>query len=261
MTCLSAHLGYLFTELPLTERLAAASRAGFTAIEHPEPWAIPAPEMRARLGDLGLGFIQVTSGMGGGDEKGLAALPGREAAFREGFARALDYAAEVGAGFIHPMAGIPRAAGADTTYRANLDWALERLDGYRQRLLLEAITLPGYHLASLDAALALQAALDGKPLLLLDSFHAHRLGENPALWAARHGPRIGHVHIADHPGRHEPGSGTLDFPALLAALRASGYAGALGFEYIPTTTTTDSLRFLPGWRDLLQPRPDTGHRP
>lgn len=249
MTRLSAHIGYLFTELPLADRLAAAARAGFTAVEHPEPFALPARELRARLADLGLSFTQVTSGMGAPGEKGLAALPGREAEFRDGFARALEYAQAIGCAFLHPMAGVPQGSwlAAGESYRANLSWALERCAGSGVGLLIEAITLPGYYLGTLAEAAAVQDAFAGRPALLFDSYHAATLGEDPAGWIGRHAARIGHVHVADHPGRHQPGSGQIDFAALCTALRRADYAGAIGFEYLPSSTTAESLGFLPGW--------------
>ena len=253
MTRLSAHIGYLYTDLPLAERLAAAARDGFTAVEHPEPWAIPAAEMRARLADLGLVFAQVTSGMGAPGEKGLAALPGREDAFRDGFARALDYAQAIGCPFVHPMAGVPDAgpASAQAIYRENVAWALDRCAGAGVRLLVEAITLPGYAMGTLADAAALQDAFDGRLSLLLDTWHATVLGIDPAVWAAENAARIGHVHIADHPGRHEPGTGAIDFPRFLGALRAAGYGGAIGFEYVPSRPTAETVGFLPAWKRLL----------
>ncbi len=253
MTRLSAHIGYLYTELPLPERLAAAARDGFTAVEHPEPWAIPAAEMRARLADLGLGFAQVTSGMGEPGEKGLAALAGRRVAFRDGFARALDYAAAIGCPFVHPMAGVPAGdpAAAQATYRDNIAWALDRCAGTGVRPLVEAITIPGYTMGTLSEAIALQDAFSSRLSLLLDTYHATVLGLDPAAWIAGNAARIGHVHIADHPGRHEPGSGAIDFPAVLSALRAAGYAGAVGFEYLPTRPTPETVGFLPDWKRRL----------
>jgi hydroxypyruvate isomerase len=255
MTRLSAHIGYLYAELPLADRLAAAAADGFTAVEHPEPWAIPAAEMRTRLADLGLGFAQVTSGMGEAGEKGLAALPGRVDAFREGFMRTLDYAAAIGCPFVHPMAGVigdgvdPAAARA--TYRENVAWALDRCTGTGVRLLVEAITIPGYAMGTLAEAAALQDAFGGRLSLLLDTFHATVLGLDPTAWATANAARIGHVHIADHPGRHEPGTGAVDFAGFLAALRGAGYGGAIGFEYVPSATTADSLGFLPDWKRRL----------
>lgn len=255
MNRLSAHIGYLYAELPLEERPAAAARDGFTAIEHPEPWAMPAAKMRALIGDLGLTFAQVSSGMGdpAKGEKGLAALPGRESDFRCGFDRAADYALGVGAGFVHPMAGLAPMDDAEArkVYAANLDWAAERLQRTGLRLLVEAITIPGYHLATLAYASDVQDRLGAAQLF--DTYHAATLGADPATWIAANSARIGHVHIADHPGRHEPGTGSLDFPSILAALQDAGYAGAIGFEYLPAATT-ESAAFLPGWKALLSQR-------
>jgi 2-dehydrotetronate isomerase len=235
----SAHIGYLYSDLPLSGRPTAAARDGFTAIEHPEPWSIPANDMRALLVDLGL-TSQVTSGMGdvGKGEKGLAALAGREAEFRVGFDRALEYAVAIGCPFVHPMAGVPTGGVLDAaeTYRLNLSWALSRVEGTGVRILVEAITIPGYHMSSLAFAAELQ-----------NQFH----GRFDLLWAAKNADRIGHVHIADHPGRHEPGTGVLAFERILSALRAGGYAGAMGFEYVPSAATSTSAAFLPGWKRLL----------
>lgn len=253
MTRLSAHIGYLYTELPLVERLAAAARDGFTAVEHPEPWAIPAVEMSARLADLGLTFSQVTSGMGATGEKGLAALPGREADFRSGFMRALDYANVIGCPFVHPMAGV---GGDEATYRSNVGWCLCACEGGPAQVLVEAITVPGYQLGTLRAATALQDAFPGL-LLLLDTYHALIQGEDPASWIRTNPARVGHVHVADYPGRHEPGSGGIDFTTFLRALQAVGYGGAIGFEYIPTTATTPSTGFLPVWKAQLSVRVST----
>lgn len=247
MTRLSAHIGYLYTELPLADRLAAAAADGFTAVEHPEPWSIPAAEMALRLADLGLTFSQVTSGMGAEGEKGLASLPGREAAFRAGFQRAVDYAQAVDCAFVHPMAGV---RGEDATYLANIEWGLRTCEDTGLRLLVEAITLPGYHMNSLTNACALQDAFPAIALLF-DSYHARVLGEDPVSWVHTHVARIGHVHIADHPGRHEPGSGTIDFDVLLTALRTAGYAADIGFEYIPSTLTSASTGFVPSWSARL----------
>lgn len=253
MTRLSAHLGYLYADLPLARRLEAAARDGFTAVEHPEPFAIPAPEMRRRLDDLGLTFSQITSGMGDPGEKGLACLRGREDAFRSGFRRARDYAAEIGCPFVHPMAGIVQGSWLEAaeTYQANLGWALRQCEAENLRVLVEAITIPGYFMGTLQAAAELQDAFGGRFDLLFDSYHATVLGSEPARWVATNGHRIGHVHIADHPGRHEPGSGRIDFDALLGALARAGYAGAIGFEYIPSDTTTASIRFLSDWQRRL----------
>jgi len=255
MNRFSAHIGYLYSDLPLAERPAAAARDGFTAIEHPEPWAIPAKEMRALLSDLGLTFSQLSSGMGDASkgEKGLAAVIGREAEFKASFDRALDYARDIGCPFVHPMAGAPKGGVLDAaeTYRRSLSWALQRVEGSGVRVLIEAITIPGYYMGSLALAAELQDQFHGHFDLLFDTYHAANLGEDVVSWAERSAGRIGHVHIADHPGRHEPGTGTLAFESILTALRTGGYMGAIGFEYFPSAATPTSAAFLPEWKRLL----------
>lgn len=230
---LSAHIGYLFTDVPLEARPAAARAAGFDAVEHPAPFAIAAPELRAILTDLGLGLAQITSGMGAAGEKGLASLPGREAEFRDGYARALDYAEEAGSPFVHAMAGVN---GDDVTYRANIEAAMRMAEGRRPQVLIEAIShraVSGYHLHRLSQLL--QMGRDYPALrLLIDTYHATANNEDPLTAIAAAGGQLGHIHIADFPGRAEPGSGALDFTPLFAALKAADYAGAIGFEYIPS---------------------------
>lgn len=245
----SAHLGYLYTELPLVDRIAAAARDGFNAIEHPAPYGIPATEMRARLNDLGLTFSQITSGMGDpqAGEKGLACLAGREAEFREGVLRAIDYASVVGCPYIHPMAGVPK--GDDPSpYRDNIATTVELARDAGMRVLVEAITIPGYAMGTLDKAAALQDELADHLDLLFDTYHAKVLDVEAVEWIAREARRIGHVHIADHPGRHEPGTGQINFQPILKALFSDGYRGAVGFEYVPSRPTPETISFLDDWK-------------
>lgn len=256
----SAHIGYLFTELPLFERIAAAAAAGFTAIEHPQPFAIPAAEMRAELARRGLVISQIAAAIGDAakGEKGLAAMPGREPDFREEFNRALDYAVAVGCPFLHPMAGVPstsdKAAVADT-YHGNLDYAVERSAGTSVKVLIEAISVaavPGYAMSTLAQAATIQDMFGpGNIALLVDTYHAQATGIGLEAWIATNSHRIGHVHIADHPGRHEPGTGGIDFRSVLDALVDHAYEGAIGFEYIPSITTIDSVGFLGRWKEHM----------
>ncbi|MEJ0012112.1 MAG: TIM barrel protein [Bauldia sp.] len=258
---LSAHIGYLFNDIALKERPAAARRAGFDAVEHPQPFAVPAVEMAAIIKGEGLTFAQLAAGNGDAakGEKGIAALPGREAEFRESFLRSIDYAETVGAPYVHPMAGVaPKDADAATvsaTYLANLAFAVEACRGRDCSVLVEAISgaaVPGYHIATLsDVLKAADAVAPSEIFVLLDTFHASCNGEDPADFASANVARIGHVHIADHPGRHEPGTGTLQFVPFLATLIAQDYSGAIGFEYIPTAGTEAGLGWMPSWQKQL----------
>ncbi|WP_114965778.1 TIM barrel protein [Alkalilacustris brevis] len=244
----SAHLGYLFTDLRLEQRFAAARAAGFDAVEHPDPTALPPARLRALLGENGLRLAQMTSGTGNPGEKGLASLPGREAEFRDGFARALDYAEGVECPFVHPMAGV---GGDAATYRRNIEAAAALCEGRRPRLLAEAISeaaVPGYFMASVDTLLSLAADMDGRLSVLIDTFHACASGCDPVAALRAAAPWLGHVHIADHPGRGEPGTGAIAFEPVLATLYELRFSGAVGFEYHPTGP--DHLNWLPDWASM-----------
>ena len=241
---LSAHIGYLFADRRLEERFAAARAAGFDAVEHPAPFELSPERARALLDALGLTLAQISSGTGGPGEKGLASLPGREQAFRDGYARALDWAEAAGCPLVHAMAGVQ---GDPATYRRNLDAALRLCEGRRPRLLVEAISaaaVPGYHMAHISDLLKLAQDLPGVRLLV-DSFHAATDGHDPAAAIRAAREALGHVHIADHPGRGQPGTGALNFAGIVAALDETGYAGAIGFEYVPDGA--DHLTWLPTW--------------
>jgi 2-dehydrotetronate isomerase len=232
-----ANLGFLFAGLPLAERIAAATAAGFDGVEfHDHVQRDDPARIAALLAGAGLRVGAINSGMG--DSFGLAALPGAEARFAADLSAAHDAAQAIGAPAIHVVAG--RGATCDATYRANLRRALDLTD---RDLLIEPISpaaVSGYHLASLEAALAVQDAL-GTPRLrvMFDWFHmAATMGPRAAGAALlRHRDRIGHVQIASWPERTEPGAD------LVAQVEAAGF-GAVGLEYRPTRPEAEALRAL-----------------
>lgn len=254
---LSAHIGYLFTEFPLAERAAAAADAGFTAVEHPQPFGIEPTRMLSDLRQHGMVFSQIAAGTGdpAKGEKGLAALPGREGDFQDGFKRSLEYALKIGCPLIHPMAGVPDqsdAAEAKRTYLKNIDYAVELTLDLPIKVLIEAISdaaVPGYYMSTLEEAVIVQDIHGpGNVSLLVDTFHAAANGFDLAPWVRANAYRIGHVHIADHPGRHEPGTGSFPFEPFLQALSSESYEGAIGFEYLPRKDTSSGLEFLRTWK-------------
>lgn len=261
--CLSAHIGYLFADRPLAERAAAAARAGFNGIEHPQPFAVPAKDMRALLDQHSLAFCQLCAATGDASrgEKGLAAVSGREQDVLESLDQSLDYAEAIGCPFVHLMAGIvpshvspERAA---ETYLSNFEVAVERTRGRPVRILIVAIgqaTVPGYHMHRLDQAFAFARAFaPGAVSVLLDTFHAAANGEDAVALIGANADLLGHIHIADHPGRHEPGTGSIGFDAILGALEDVGYTGAIGFEYLPAASTEVGLSWIRRWRERLGP--------
>ncbi|WP_394199295.1 TIM barrel protein [Litoreibacter albidus] len=250
---LSAHLGYLFTNLPLMDRFSKARGAGFDCVEHPAPFDISPSEMVDLLETNGLKMAQISSGMGRSGEKGLASLPDREDEFKEGFSRALDYAEHIGCPFVHAMAGVK---GDETTYLKNIDVAQKLSEGRTPELLIEAIssaTVPDYFMSDVDRLLDL--ATSRKFKVLIDTFHACAMQCDPADAIRRAGSALGHVHIADFPGRAEPGTGTTNFQGILSALDAIAFSGAIGFEYVPSGQ--HHLNWMTKWTAHLRAQQST----
>ncbi|PWC78103.1 TIM barrel protein [Azospirillum sp. TSH64] len=252
---LSAHIGFLFTEQAFAERPEAARRVGFGAVEHPNPFDTPAPELARRLSDAGLRFAQ--TGFPAGDvtrgEKGFAALPEHVARFRSSVQPTLDYAEAIGCRLVHAMAGVRPADVANPllweTYLENLAFAADAAATRGIDILIEPIgpgSIANYIID--DPGLAITAIHDlRRPNvgLLMDIYHCVSLGHDPVRLITEHAAIIKHVQIADFPGRHEPGSGTIAFDPIFEALKAVGYSGYIGCEYHPSLTTAASFSWLP----------------
>ena len=266
---LSAHLGYLFTEVALEERFAAAARAGFAVIEHPSPYTLPAARFRELCDENGLHVAQIALPAGRRGEKGLAALVDRRAEFAASLAQGIDYALAVGSPLIHPMAGVPEG-GADTAatwtcYIDNLALACEAAKAAGLTVIIEPIgpdTLAGYYMDHPDLAVrALEAVGSPDMLLSFDVFHATRAGVDLIAFTAAQGARFGHVQIADDPGRHEPATGGIDFARFFDALDRAGYSGPIGLEYHPLSNTIDGLEWVPHFAAIAMLTPKSKELP
>lgn len=254
----AANLSLLFTEVPLRERFAAARAAGFPAVEMQFPYAEPKEALAARLTETGLPLVlhNLPPGDWAAGERGIAILPGREAEFRAGVARAIDYAGVLGCRQINCLAGLAppgtERARLFATLMENLAFAADALGRAGLRLLIEPINdrdMPGFFLNRLaDAAAVIEAVGSENLFIQADLYHMARMGEDLAGSLAAHRARIAHIQIADAPGRHEPGTGSIDFPALLGALDASGYDGFIGCEYLPAAGTEAGLGWMRAYR-------------
>lgn len=250
---LSAHIGYLFKELPLERRVEAARAAGFDAVEHPQPFEMPAAQMRALIDAAGMSYTQIGVAT---SERGLACLPDRRQDFRDLLARSLDYAEEVGCRLVHPMAGIkPKDSDPALvweTYFANIRHAMDAAAARAMSVIIEAVSpagTPGFLIDSAALGFEVVDKLgDRRATLLLDAFHCWAGGEDFAALLEAQIDRVGHIHAAGFPGRHEPDTGDHDFDFLLPLLARKGYAGAIGFEYMPAGETTAGLGWVAGWR-------------
>lgn len=233
---LFANTGFLFTDLPLPQRIQAAAAAGFDGVEfHDELQRHDAPAIAALLARLGLTMGSINVHMG--ETAGRAALPGQEAEFMADLAAAHAAATCVGAPALHVLAG--RGATDTATYRANLRRAIDATD---RLILIEPLcpqAMPGYHLSRLADALELADALGPRVRVMFDWFHvATELGAVAAGQALlRHRALIGHVQAASVPARAEPDA------ALLRLFSDAGFA-ALGLEYRPTQPPAAHLAAL-----------------
>jgi hydroxypyruvate isomerase len=250
----SANLHFLFTELPFLDRFGAAAAAGFRAVEFPDPYAHDGREIRARLDEHGLACVLINMPMGdpARGDKGLAGLPDRREEFREGVARAVDRAALLGCPRINCLAG-RQAPGADRrlllgTLVENLAFAARELAAAGLALDLEplnTVETPGYLVGTSALAVDIIREVAAPNLALqFDCYHLEIMEGGLLDRVTRLAPLIGHIQIADVPGRHEPGTGRIDFPAVFAAIDGSGYGGWVGAEYVPTGATGASF----GWR-------------
>ena len=250
----AANLSMMFNEVPFLDRFAAAARAGFKAVEFLFPYEHPAAEIRRRLTDHGLAqaLFNAPPGDWGGGERGIASLPGRQREFRDGIARALDYAAALDCPLVHVMAGIPAGdvppVTAAAVYAANLAWAAEQAQAAGKRLLIEPINhrdMPGFHLHTMAQGAAIVAAIGADRLgLQFDVYHCQVTEGDVSKRLERFMPVIGHIQIADVPARNEPGTGELGWDWLFRRIDALGYTGWVGCEYRPAGETVAGL----GWR-------------
>jgi len=253
----SANLSMLFTEVPFLDRFARAAQAGFEAVEFMFPYAHSPQEIKARLDATGLRAVlhNLPAGDWDGGERGIACDPARVAEFRAGVAQGVAYASALGVPQLNCLAGKAPAGADDALLRRtlveNLRFAAAALRHAGLRLLVEPINqhdMPGFYLQRTAQALSVLDEV-GAPnaLVQYDVYHAQRTEGELAATLERHLARIGHIQIADNPGRHEPGTGEINYRFLFQHLERIGYQGWVGAEYRPATTTEAGL----GWRAAL----------
>ena len=257
MPKLAANLSMLFTELPFLHRFDAAARAGFKAVEFLFPYDHEPAEVAARITGNGLQLVlhNLPAGDWAAGERGIACHPGREAEFEAGVRRALDYARVLGTPRINCLAGI-RPAGvsdeqAQATLVANLRLAARELNAAGLTLLMEPINtldIPGFFVSHTAQALAIMDEVGADNLRLqYDIYHAQRMEGELAATLRAQLPRIGHIQLADNPGRHEPGTGEINYRYLFGLLDELGYSGHVGCEYKPRQAGPGGTEAGLGW--------------
>ena len=247
----AANLTMLFNEVPFLDRFECAATAGFSAVEFLFPYAFAANDIKARLDahKLKLVLHNLPAGDWDAGERGIACLPGREDEFRAGVGKAIEYAKALGVTQLNCLAGIaPIAADAAQlrkTFVTNLRFAASELGKSGLRLLIEPINtfdIPGFYLSRANQALHVISEVDVNNLFVqYDIYHAQRMEGELAMTLQKNLAHIGHIQLADNPGRNEPGTGEINYPFLFAHLDRMGYSGWIGCEYKPATTTNNGL--------------------
>ena len=250
----AANLTMLFTETGFLGRFEAAARSGFDAVEYLFPYDYDKGVLSAKLADHGLKQVlhNLPAGNWAAGERGIACLPDRIAEFDAGVDRAIEYATALGCTRLNCLAGIkPPDISADAarqTFIRNLGHAAPKLEAAGISLLIEAINtrdVPGFFLSGTGQAMEILNAVGSRNLFLqLDLYHMYVMGEDLERTIQDHLPSIRHMQLADAPGRHEPGTGEIDYPTLFDLIDAVGYAGWIGCEYNPLTSTVEGLKWL-----------------
>lgn len=262
----AANLSMLFTEVPLLERFERAARAGFTRVELQFPYEAPALSIRDRLQAYSLTMVlhNLPAGNWAAGERGIACLPDRVDEFRAGVGQATSYASTLGVTQLNCLAGIAPAGVPDAllrqTFVENLRFAAAALKEAGMRLLIEPVNrydIPGFWLHNTQQALAvMDEVANGTNIdnlfLQYDVYHAQRSEGELVATLRQHLARIGHIQVADNPGRHEPGTGEINFGFIFEQLDKLGYSGHVGCEYKPAAGTEAGLGWLENARLQLR---------
>ncbi len=253
----AANLSMMFNEIDFLDRFEAAAKAGFEAVEFMFPYDYEAGEVAERLerNGLTLALHNLPAGDWDAGDRGVAANPGRVGEFQDGVGQAVEYAAALGCGQVNCLAGIPPEGADPDEVRAalvsNLRFASSKLGEAGVRLLIEPINtrdIPGFYLNYSKQALAIIQEV-GSPNLALqyDAYHMQIMEGDLTLTIRDNLASVGHIQIADNPGRHEPGTGEINYPHIFGALDDMGYDGWVGCEYRPLATTEEGLAWAAGY--------------
>ncbi|WP_315720967.1 MULTISPECIES: hydroxypyruvate isomerase [unclassified Bradyrhizobium] len=250
----AANLTMLFNELPFIDRFAAAKAAGFSGVEYLFPYGFDKAELREQLARHGLTQVlhNLPAGNWAAGERGIAILPDRVDDFRDGVRRAIEYARALDCRQLNCLVGIapddadPREL--NQVLVRNLRFAATALKAQGIKLLIEPINtldIPGFFLSRTAQALQLISEVESDNLFVqYDIYHMQIMEGDLARTMQKHLARIAHIQLADNPGRHEPGTGEINYAFLFRHLDAIGYAGWIGCEYKPRAATADGLGWL-----------------
>ena len=250
----AANLTMMYNEVDFLDRFEAAAKSGFKGVEYLFPYPFGKDELAERLQQHGLTQVlhNLPAGDWGAGERGIACLPDRVGEFQDGVGTAIEYAQALGCKQINCLAGIS-PAGVDTeavhaAFVSNLKFAADKLKAAGIRLLIEPINtrdIPGFFLCHTQQGLDILDEVGSDNLALqYDIYHMQIMEGDLAPTIERNLARIGHMQLADNPGRHEPGTGEINYPFLFEFIDKLGYSGWIGCEYKPAAKTEDGLDWI-----------------
>jgi hydroxypyruvate isomerase len=250
----SANLTMMFNEVDFLGRFERAARAGFKGVEYLFPYGWSKDQLANELSRNGLEQVlhNLPAGNWQAGERGIACLPGREGEFQDGLGMAIEYAKALKCCRLNCLVGKPPQGVASEKVRqtlvSNLRFAAMALDKEKIRLLIEPLNhqdIPQFYLVHTQDALELFKEI-GHPNLWLqyDIYHMQIMEGNLTRTILNNLSRIGHIQIADNPGRHEPGTGEINFTNLFRSIDEAGYGGWIGCEYVPVGKTEDGLQWI-----------------
>ena len=246
----------LFTDAPFLERFSRASRAGFRAVEFWWPADVAAEALieAAQASSTQVVLFNLDAGDLSGGERGLLSNPHHQDRFEENAIEALELAVRLKCPRVHAPVGLEvlaldRAEQLELA-QSNLAWVADLARDRGIEILVEALNVfdngPCLVSTTQEATALIDAANRKNVRLQYDVYHTQRMEGNVVETVRRLHERIGHIQIADSPGRGEPGTGEIDYRTLLRAVDDVGYGGYIGLEYRPTTDTTEgSFGWLP----------------
>ncbi len=250
----SANLSMLFKEVEFLDRFDRAAAAGFKGVEFLFPYEWDKDELVERLqrNKLQLVLHNLPAGDWSAGERGLASLEDRVDEFQQGVARAIEYATALNCPRVNCLAGIPPVTqDGDRTFEtmvSNVRYAAEETEKKGIKLIVEAINsddMPGFYLNTTRQVVDLLKAVDHpNAAIQYDIYHMQIMEGNLIKTMRQNLPTIEHMQLADVPGRHEPGTGEINFPNLFKAIDDMGYEGWIGCEYVPSASTEQSLGWL-----------------
>lgn len=250
----AANLTMLFNEEPFLDRFEKASQAGFKAVEFLFPYAYKAEEVKELLmkNHLQLVLHNLPAGDWDAGERGIACLPDRIEEFREGVGKAIEYANILGVSQLNCLAGkAPVGVSIESlheTFVNNLCFAASELKKANIRLLIEPINtfdIPGFFLSKTKQAVQiLDEVGSDNAYVQYDIYHAQRMEGELCNTIEQYLSRIGHIQLADNPGRNEPGTGEINYAHLFKFLDRIGYKGWIGCEYKPAASTEAGLSWI-----------------